>query len=391
MGGLKTKPALQFRMKPFPFFLPLLLLLCARFTHAAPMLQGGDISQLHYLESLGTKFYERGKEKDLMQILADNGFNFVRLRAYNDPGNPNFSPSKKMPPGFQTTKDILALAKRAAAKGMKIQLTLNYSDWWADGCLQDVPHEWIGMTVPQIRKALHDYTYGIVSNLVAQGTPPEMVSLGNQMQCGLLLKPGEYGKIQNWPDLVGLLNEGHRAVKAASPSSKVMLHIDSPAKAKWFFDGAVKHGAKFDVMGVSWYPHWEKVQGNAKTDTLPELLTILNEITQRYDKDVFILETGVNWTPFRHDGTKGQLKDNGNVSYPETPEGQRDFLRDLMSVIKRVEKGRCLGFTYWDPISVNQPGFGWIVGGKNEVENYTLFDYSHNALPGLTEAFKNNR
>lgn len=57
------------------------------------LLKGGDISQLTYVEQMGGKFSENGEEKDCIEILKNNGFNIVRLRLYNDPGNPDYSPS----------------------------------------------------------------------------------------------------------------------------------------------------------------------------------------------------------------------------------------------------------------------------------------------------------
>ncbi|MFP1133082.1 arabinogalactan endo-beta-1,4-galactanase [Asticcacaulis sp. W401b] len=358
---------------------------------AYSFLQGGDVSRLTYIESLGAKYYQNGLLKDPMQILADNGFNFVRLRAFNDPGNAAYAPSNKMPMGFQNTTDILNLAKRAGNKGMKVQLSLNYSDWWADGCLQDVPHEWSGMSFAQIKTAVYNYTFDIVKKLKNQGTPPTMVSLGNQMQCGILLNPGNYGPLTNWSQLAQLLNSGAQAVKAASPTSKVMLHIDSPYNANWFFTAAVNNGVNFDVIGVSWYPYWESTQGHTTTDTLPELLTSLNSIGATYNKDIVIMETATNWNPTLSNGYQGQLINNGNVGYAQTPAGQRDYTYDLMNICKSVNNGRCVGIQWWDPIAVNQANFGWIVGGNNAVDNSTVFDWNHNAQPALTQAFKNNR
>ena len=326
---------------------------------AYTFLQGGDISRLTWLEQLGATFYEDGVQKDAVQILANNGFNMVRLRAFNDPGNPNYSPSNQMPAGIETTADILSLAARAGAKGMKVELTLNYSDYWADGCTQDVPHEWVGMTFDQIKTALYNYTYDIVSKLKAQGTAPAMVSLGNQMQCGILLDPTQYGPVGNWPQLAQLLNAGASAVKAASPTSQVMLHIDSPYDAAWFFDGAVGAGVNFDVIGMSWYPYWEAKARHRTDDTLPELLANLNTIAAKYNRNIVIMETGVNWAPKLSTGSLGQLQNNGNVPYAQTPQGQRDYLYDLFNVCKSVDNGRCIGIQYWDPISVNQPAF-WL-------------------------------
>jgi arabinogalactan endo-1,4-beta-galactosidase len=347
-------------------------------------LQGGDISELSYEESKGAKYYDNSVQTDCVQILHQNGCNFVRLRAFVDPGNPSFSPSNLLPTGFQTTADILSLARRAHAQGMSIQLTLNYSDYWADGSTQNSPHAWVGMSFANVLTALYNYTYDIVHQMVLQGTPPAFVSLGNQMQSGLLLQPNNQAPVSNWTNLAQLLNKGSDAVKSASPTSKVMLHIDSPVH-DGFFSQAIANGVRFDVMGVSWYPYWNRND----ISTLPALLTKLNTITSQYNKDVVVMECGVNWNPLLSTGNTGQLPNNGNVGYAQTPEGQRDFLYDLFNTLKNVNNGRCLGILYWDPVMVNQAGVGWELGQPNVVDNSTLFDWNHNALPGLKQGFLN--
>lgn len=54
------------------------------------------------------------------------------------------------------------------------------------------------------------------------------------------------------------------------------------------------------------------------------------------------------------------------------------------------DTGKVVGISYWDPIAIDfadgaDPN-GWIVGGDNEVEDASLFDYgrTHRALPGLS-------
>ena len=79
---------------------------------------------------MGGKFYEDGEEKDCIEILKNNGFNIVRLRLYNDPGNPDYAPSNRLPEGISGPEDILRLAKRAKEAGMQILLTFHYSDYW---------------------------------------------------------------------------------------------------------------------------------------------------------------------------------------------------------------------------------------------------------------------
>lgn len=52
-----------------------------------PFLKGGEISKLTYVEDRGGKFYdENGQEGDALQIMAENGFNFARIRVLNNPG-----------------------------------------------------------------------------------------------------------------------------------------------------------------------------------------------------------------------------------------------------------------------------------------------------------------
>ena len=84
------------------------------------LLKGGDISELTYVEQGGGVFHEtNGVPMDCLDVLTHHGCNIVRLRLYNDPGNPNYSPSNLLPPGIQSPTNILALAKRAKAKGLK--------------------------------------------------------------------------------------------------------------------------------------------------------------------------------------------------------------------------------------------------------------------------------
>ena len=56
---------------------------------------GADISFLPELESRGMKFSVGGKTEDAVEILKDHGFNYIRLRIFNQPANPKgYSPGK---------------------------------------------------------------------------------------------------------------------------------------------------------------------------------------------------------------------------------------------------------------------------------------------------------
>ncbi|MBN2638924.1 MAG: glycosyl hydrolase 53 family protein [Bacteroidales bacterium] len=60
-----------------------------------PRMIGADISWLPQLEAKGIKFYEDGKAIDPVQLLAEHGMNFIRLRIFVHPGAPDgYSPGK---------------------------------------------------------------------------------------------------------------------------------------------------------------------------------------------------------------------------------------------------------------------------------------------------------
>lgn len=108
-----------------------------------PFLKGGEISKLTYVEDNGGKFYRTdGSEGDALQIMAENGFNLARIRILNDPGKGHGNGTYYLPAGYQDEKDCLELARRAKNKGMQIEFTFAYSDYWSDGATQIMPHEW---------------------------------------------------------------------------------------------------------------------------------------------------------------------------------------------------------------------------------------------------------
>jgi arabinogalactan endo-1,4-beta-galactosidase len=90
---------------------------------------GADISFLPQLEDRGMTFSDKGMGKDPILILKDHGFNYVRLRIFNDPARDSgYSPGK----GFCDLQHTLQMAKRVKAAGMKLLLDFHYSDTWAD-------------------------------------------------------------------------------------------------------------------------------------------------------------------------------------------------------------------------------------------------------------------
>jgi arabinogalactan endo-1,4-beta-galactosidase len=347
-------------------------------------LKGGDLSELTYIEQKGGKFYDNGIQKDCFTILKENGYNLARLRLYNDPGNPAFTPSNRLPAGIQNPADILSLSQRAKAAGMQIQLTFHYSDYWTNGGTQNKPHDWAALNYTQLKQAVYDFTFNFMNQMKAQGTTPEYVSLGNETAGGILFPDGDYN---HFTQMAELFNKGYDAVKAVSPTTKVIIHLDAAGDAgkyDWFFGALNSAGGKYDIIGASYYPFWTN-------KTVEQMRDWANYETNKFGKDILIMETGYNWNPTLPSGSAGQLTNNGpyTSTYPSSPEGQRNFLYDLFNGIKQADGGRVIGDIYWDPVMIAVPGVGWELGAPNVVSNTTLFDFNGNVLTSL-KAYKYN-
>ena len=76
---------------------------------------GMDVSSLPEVERCGGRFYDQGRQGDLLEILQGYGTNLVRIRLWNDPydeqGNPYGAGTNDLP-------SVIALARRVRKLGM---------------------------------------------------------------------------------------------------------------------------------------------------------------------------------------------------------------------------------------------------------------------------------
>ena len=355
------------------------------------LITGGDLSMLTQVEKNGGKYYdENGNAGDCFEICSRNGMNLARLRLYNDPGNPANYPSKMMFAGIQDEADILALAQRAKAAGMEIELTFHYSDYWTNGGEQYKPAAWKNYSQEQLYEAMYTYTRDFLNKMVAQGTTPQYVSLGNEIQSGILFGKAEAkdkvnGYCDDMNNLASLLGQGAKAVREVCPDAKIIIHLTTSSDItvdnfKWFFTAMKNNNLDYDIIGASYYPFY----GNK---TIEDMIAAANTLCKTYDKDFIFMEVGFAWNPLLEDGTHGQI--DNNDPYPDmTPEAQRAFLQSLTEQIQ-AGSGRILGFIYWDPIYIAAPNCGWAAGQKNVTGNSTLFDFDGKMLPAW-DAFRFN-
>jgi beta-galactosidase len=240
---------------------------------------GADISFLPQMEARGMKFFENGEEKDLIQILADHGFNYIRLRVFVNPENEKgYSPVS----GFCGLEYTKKMAARAKKYGMKLLLNFHYSDYWADPQQQNKPLAWKDLNFNLLKDSLKAYTKRVLIVLRDQGTLPEMVQVGNEINHGILWPDGH---ISNPDNLAELLKAGVEGVREVDPSIIIMMHLalgGQNREATFWLDNMIARGVDFDIIGLSYYPRWH--------GTLDDLKSNLNDLAGRYKKDLNVVE-----------------------------------------------------------------------------------------------------
>jgi arabinogalactan endo-1,4-beta-galactosidase len=334
--------------------------------------KGADVSQLAKNEFHGAVYKTAdGRTQDALRILRSNGVNYLRLKVWVDSAD-----------DFHEQDDILTMARRAKALGFKVLVDFHYSDAWADPGKQNKPAAWAALPFDQLKQALYDHTYGVLNALKQQGTPAAMAQIGNEINGGMLWPDGRW---DNWDDLAALLITAGTAVRAASPQTKVVIHLAEGGNNGghvWWFDNAISRGVTFDVIAVSQYVYWHGPLGYMQAN--------LFDLINRYHKEVMMVETAYGFTLDQDD----ELANIFNASlaqtagYPATPQGQTQALRDMFNTIAAIPQA--LGVFYWEPTWTAVPGGGWDPADPSSGdawENQALFDYNDKALPAL-EVFK---
>lgn len=319
---------------------------------------GADVSYLGKCEQDGMVFKEHGQPKDVLVMLREHQYNWVRLRIFHDP---SASPDK-LPNDLNYT---LALAKRAKAQGFHLLLDLHYSDSWADPDKQTTPVAWKNLKHKQLVEQVFSYTRDTIAAFAREGVMPDMVQVGNEITHGMLWPDGKLP--DNWDNFADLLKAGSRGVEAGrgtQPMPRIMIHIERSGyydAAVWFFDNLIAHHVPFDVIGLSYYPRWHgglaKLRGN------------LHDLALRYQHPIILVETSYNWTPGDFIGKKSE--------FPESPAGQADFLRAVNAAVRSVPRGLGQGVFWWEPAAEG------VLQGKG------FFDSDGNVLPVINASQEN--
>ncbi|MBI1278350.1 MAG: arabinogalactan endo-1,4-beta-galactosidase [Anaerolineaceae bacterium] len=356
----------------------------------ADFIMGADVSMLKQIEDSGGKFYDKGVEKDCLTILKEHGVNWIRLRLWNDPTDAD---GKFLGGGNNNLVNTVVMAARAKALGFKFLLDFHYSDWWADPGKQTIPKAWVGLNLKDLEVAVYEYTSEVMQTLVKAGAMPDMVQIGNEVNGGMLWPTGKTWKegteeIGGYDGFASLLKSGIQAVRDNDPQNndpakraKIVIHLANGGDNKLYrtvFDALTARQVDYDIIGLSYYSYWH--------GSLDDLKSNMNDISERYHKDVVIAETAYAVTLNDKDGFPnlfGGEREQYLGGYKATVLGQATAMRDVMEAVAQVPKARGLGIFYWEPDWIAVEGAGWKTGEGDAWENQAMFSFKGEALPSM--------
>ena len=317
---------------------------------------GMDASCVPSLENSGVKYYDHnGTEKDVYQILSENGINYIRVRIWNDPYDAN---GNGYGGGNCDLANAIAIGQRATKYGLKLLVNFHYSDFWADPGKQAVPKAWKGLDIDAKSEALYTYTKDCLEQLVAAGVDIGMVQVGNETNGALC---GENGSAPDgWKNITQLMKAGSRAVREVCPDALVAIHFTNPERVGSYENYGKQlqeHQVDYDVFASSYYPYWH--------GTLSNLTTELNKITDQYGKKVMVVETSYAYSTADTDYHGNTVGSGSSTGHPYTVQGQADQIRDVIQAVADMHNG--IGVFYWEGT--------WIsVGGSSYQENAALWE-----------------
>jgi len=292
-------------------------------TYTAPVVastfaKGADVSWVTQMEASNLKFYNaNGNQQDLFALLKSLGFNSIRLRAWVNPVA-----------GWCNTTDLVAKAIRAKNAGLQIDIDFHYSDTWADPGDQTKPAAWTSLDFADLTSTLSAYTTGVMDTLKMNGITPTWVQVGNEVDDGILWEDGRAST--NMANFAALELAGYNAVKAVSPSTKVIVHVSNGFNNSLFqylFDGLKNNGGKWDIIGMSLYPTTTNY-----TTLDAQCLANINNMVSRYGTPCMVVEVGME---------------------VDQPAITRSFLSDIITKVNSVSGANGLGVFYWEPEAYN--------------------------------------
>ena len=303
-----------------------------------------------------------GPHVDALAILRSHGGNTFRMRMWNDPcadGRCNATQYR-----YADLQGMLTMARRCHAAGLAFVLDLHYSDWWADPGHQIKPALWRSMDLATLELAVQNFTRNTVAALVAQGTPPAAVQIGNEISNGFLWPGANQSCAEgarlwshdsngsdpscdigpSWARFGALVARGIAGARAACQSCEIAIHTDlgnhiGPGEGgiryvtNWYrnLSAHLPPPAAFDRIGLSMYPRWDG-------GTTMQSLAKLGELAAAFPgKAIYIAETAYP--------AKGN--NAPEPGFNATAAGQLDFLQHVRAGLRAAVPAEQVGGVLW--------------------------------------------
>ena len=317
-----------------------------------------DISDYPKVSSYNPTFYdENNNEINFINTLIQNGVNTIRLRLWVNPADESSS-----------FEEVKGFSNELRSLGFKIWITPHFSDTWAHPGQQQIPTNWESLSFEELKNQLYAHTSQIMSEI-----NPDYIQIGNEINTGILFPHGNI--VDNQNQFVELINVGVDAVRNNSTNTKIILHCAGFESSNWFFN--IVKEVDYDIMGISYYPWWHG-------KSLDDLQNQLSNLSINFNKEVLIAETSYPFTLGWNDWTNNNVGLEEHLilpDYPASPQGQKDFIRDVKNLILEVNNG--IGFCYWGADRIAWDGETSTNGST--WENQAVFDFDNKELPVLKE------
>ena len=326
--------------------------------HTSSIISGVDISDYPKVSSYNPTFYdENNNEIGFINSLIQNGVNTIRLRLWVNPVDESSS-----------LDEVKEFSNELKSLGFKIWVTPHFSDTWAHPGQQQTPGDWSSLSFEELKNQVYTYTSQIMSEI-----NPDYIQIGNEINTGILFPHGRIA--DNQDQFVELVNEGVNAVRNSSTNAKIILHCAGFESSNWFFN--IVNQVDYDIIGISYYPWWHG-------KSLDDLQNQLSSLSINFEKEILIAETSYPFTLGWNDWTNNNVGLEEHLilpDYPASPQGQKDFIRDIKNLVFEVNNG--IGFCYWGAERIAWDGENSTNGST--WENQAVFDFENKELPVLQE------
>ncbi|MCC8176962.1 MAG: glycosyl hydrolase 53 family protein [Bacteroidales bacterium] len=383
---------------------------------------GGDLSWQKYIEDNNYYTYYESTSAttpftNLETMCVNYGFDAVRLRVWVDPTQTlvkndfyfysadNGAVAQTLSTyGTCSISEMQALAKRYADMGMRVMVSFQLSDTWADPGKQFVPKSWESCsTISELASTAAQHVSDVLQVLHDNNVNVAWVQIGNETNYGMLKyklpsKVGSlssYDTVTEWDlscripfytnsgtaytdtqtaNFVTVWNACADAAKAVYPDTKTVLHLTKTTKGvssdswwgvcevPWVMKMLQKNGfgfgTKCDLIGLSLYPTLEYSDANATAtwksgSGWSNSLAVISLINSTYNMPVIICETGMNCNY----STSNSSSSNYYKSVTQCNTDVANYASEFFSTLRDGSTYNCVGVFYWEPEGSNLMGY----------------------------------